>query len=81
VEVFIGTDGLNVQSFDYDEEVTLKDLFFVRPGAVVTGSYTYDEPRDESDDRLIKLGDVPPIVFSEAIADITAITKQKEAEA
>lgn len=82
VEVFIATDGLNVQSgFDDGSDVTLKDMFFVRPGAVVTGSYTYDEPRDESDGRLIRLADVPPIVFSEAIADMQAITKRKDEEA
>ncbi len=79
VEVFIGTDGLNVQSYE-DSEVTLKDLFFVRSGAVVTGSYTYDEPRDEDDERLIRLGEVPAIVFSEVVADLTAIAKQKEEE-
>jgi hypothetical protein len=78
IEVFIGTSGLGVQSYDMDSEVTLKDLFFVRPGAIVTGSYTYDEPHDEDDERLVKLGDVPPIVFSEAIADLTAITKTKD---
>ncbi len=69
---------MNVQSYDDGGEVTLKDLFFVRPGAVVTGSYTYDEPRNEDDDRLIRIRDVPPIVFSEAVADLTAITKEKE---
>ena len=78
IEVFIGTEGMNVTAYADDGEVTLKDLFFVRPGAVVTGSYTYDEPRDENDDRLIKLNDVPPIVFSEVVADLTAITKEKE---
>lgn len=77
IEVFIGTDGMNVQSFE-GGDVTLKDLFFVRPGAIVTGSYTYDEPRNEDDDRLIRIRDVPPIVFSEAVADLTAITKEKE---
>jgi len=81
IEVFIGTEGMNVTAYADDGEVTLKDLFFVRPGAVVTGSYTYDEPRDEDDDRLIRLVDVPPIVFSEVVADLTAITKQKEDEA
>ena len=78
IEVFIGTEGMNVTAYADDGEVTLKDLFFVRPGAVVTGSYTYDEPRNEDDDRLIKLSDVPPIVFSEVVADLTAITKEKE---
>lgn len=80
IEVFIKTDGLNVQSMDYDD-VKLEDLFFVRPGAVAIGSYMYDEPRDESDGRLIGLAAVPPIVFSEAIADLQAITKRKDEDA
>jgi len=79
VEAFIKTGGLAVQSYGEDGEVTLKELFFVRPGSVVIGSYTYDEPRDEKDDRLIPLDGVPSIVFSEAIADLTAITKQRDA--
>lgn len=82
IEVFIKTAGLNVQSgYDVDAEVTLADLFFVRPGAVAVGNYMFDEPRDESDGRLIGLGAVPPIVFSEAIADLQAITRRRDDEA
>jgi hypothetical protein len=75
IEVFIGTENLGVQSYD-GGEVTLDQLFFVKAGAVVTGSYTYDEPRDAGDARLIKLGDLPAIVYSEAIADLRAITRE-----
>ncbi len=75
IEAFIGTENLAVQSYD-GGEVTLEQLFFVKAGSVVTGSYTYDEPKDQSDGRLIKLGDLPSIVYSETIADLHAVTRE-----
>jgi len=36
-------------------------------------SYTYDEPRDEQDARLVPFGAVPPIAFSEAMGDLARI--------
>ncbi len=75
IEAFIGTDNLSVQSYD-GGEVTLEQLFFVKTGAVTTGSYTYDEPTDQGDERLIKLGDLPEIVYSETIADLRAVTRE-----
>ncbi len=75
IEAFIGTENLAVQSYD-GGEVTLEQLFFVKAGSVVIGSYTYDEPKDQSDGRLIKLGDLPSIVYSETIADLHAVTRE-----
>lgn len=75
IEAFIGTENLAVQSYD-GGEVTLEQLFFVKAGSVVTGSYTYNEPKDQSDQRLIKLGDLPSIVYSETIADLHAVTRE-----
>ena len=46
----------------------------VKEGSVVTGSYTYDEP-NAGDARFVPLKDVPPIVYSEALADLRAITQ------
>ncbi len=81
IEVFIKTENLGVQTMDWESEVTLKELFFVKAGSVLTGSYTYDEPRDERDPRLVPLAQVPPIVYSETIADLDAILARKaEAE-
>lgn len=79
IEAFIGTENLSVQSYD-DGEVTLENLFFVKAGAVTTGSYAYDEPRAQDDQRLIKLGDLPAIVYSETIADLHAVTREAQEE-
>lgn len=79
IEAFIGTENLGVQSYD-GGEVTLEQLFFVKAGSVVTGSYTYDEPRSQDDQRLIKLGDLPAIVYSETIADLHAVTREVREE-
>jgi len=78
IEVFIKTSGMGVQF--YDDNMTLGEFFFVKLGSVVTGSYTYDEPRNENDDRLIKFSDVPKIVYSETLADLYNITKSDEKE-
>jgi hypothetical protein len=81
IEVFVRVDNLGVGFDGYDSEATLQDFFFVKSGSVVTGSYTYDEPRDADDPRLLKLGDVPAIVLSETFGDLGAIVKQRAAEA
>jgi hypothetical protein len=76
VEAFVRLNGLGVQS--YESEVTLGELFFVKLGSIVTGSYTYDEPRSEGDERLLRFADVPAIVYSETVADLRQITKSKD---
>jgi hypothetical protein len=80
VEVFIATNNLDV-TYDYDTKMSLGSLYFVKTGSIVTGSYTYDEPRNEHDPRLIRLAALPPIIYSEVIADIEKIIEQKENEA
>jgi len=76
IEVFLRLEGIGV-GMDFEAEVTLEDLMFVKAGSVVVGSYTYDEPRDEDDPRLIAFGALPRIVFSETIGDVNAILKTK----
>jgi hypothetical protein len=48
---------------------------------VRTGSYVYDEPRGEGDPRLLTFGEVPPIVYSEAMGDLGRIAPPKPAPA
>ena len=54
-------------------EIKLEDVRFVRSGSVKIGSYTYDEPANGDDPRVVPLGDVPPIVFSEVMGDLARI--------
>jgi hypothetical protein len=77
--VFVKTEGMGVQ-LDFDSQVTLGEFYFIKQGSIVTGSYTYDEPRDEKDERLIKFADVPKIIYSETINDLKKITKKKDEE-
>ncbi len=69
VDVFVGTEGMYV-GMDMESEVTLGKVFFVRHGSVAIGSYTYDEPGDEADPRLVAFGAVPVIAYSEAMGDL-----------
>ena len=52
------------------DSITLRRFCFVKSGSVSVGSYVYDEPKDDSDERLLCFGDVPPIVFSETMGDL-----------
>jgi hypothetical protein len=56
---------------DRDQEVTLGRVGFVREGEPVP---VYDPlPREPTDPRLIPLGQVPPVVFSEVMGDLGKI--------
>lgn len=48
----------------------LNELMFVKRGNVTFGSYVYDEPSNINDKRLIAFGELPPIVYSEVMADM-----------
>ncbi len=72
VEVFLGLEGMFV-GVDMYSDVTLGDWFFVRSGSVKIGSYEYDEPGNDTDPRLVPLGAVPPIAYSEALGDLARI--------
>jgi len=72
VEAFLSIDGLSMGG-DMTAEVTLGDACFVRAGSVAVGSYTYDNPSDESDARLIPFGEVPPVVYSEVLGELGRI--------
>ena len=76
VDVFLGLDGMYV-GIDTSTEIKLQDAFFVRSGSVKTGSYTYDEPGDENDPRVLPFGQVPPIVYSEVLGDLHKIAGKK----
>jgi hypothetical protein len=42
---------------------------------VAAGSYVYDDPSKADDEHLIRFGEVPPFVYSEAISEIRRITE------
>jgi hypothetical protein len=69
----------------YDGNAELNELMFVRKKAVQFGSYIYDEPSNENDERLMAFGEVPAIIYSEVMADMqffkeNDLKKQNEAK-
>jgi len=78
-DVFLGVEGLYM-GIDMNESITLGDVCFVKHGTVKVGSYTYDEPGNDNDPRLIALGQVPPIVFSEVMGDVQSIAGKTESD-
>lgn len=57
----------------YEEPAIIGGLMFVKSSSAQFGNYIYNEPRTEDDPRLIALGEVPPIIFSEVISDIETL--------
>jgi hypothetical protein len=76
VEAFLGLEGMYI-GIGMDETITLADFEFVRSESVKVGGYVYDRPSEESDSRLIPFGEVPPVVFSEVMGDLSRIAGQQ----
>lgn len=56
-----------------EDNAEIGGIMFVKKGGVRFGSYLYDEPQNENDERLIVFKDVPTIVYSEVMADMEAL--------
>jgi hypothetical protein len=76
-DAFLMLEGMFV-GIDMYSEIKLLDAFFVRGGSVRIGGYVYYEPPKEDDPRLLPFGQVPPIVFSEVMADLQKIAGKGE---
>ncbi len=79
VDVFIALEGMYI-GIDMYSDITLGEVLFTKHGSVKTGSYTYDEPSGDKDERLVAFGAVPPIAFSEAMGDLVKISGKSEAQ-
>lgn len=75
-DALLQLDGMYI-GIDMYTDITLQDAYFVRGGSVQIGSYTYDEPSNADDPRLLTFANVPPIVYSEVIADLQRIGGDK----
>lgn len=80
VDVFIALEGMYV-GIDMYSDITLGDVVFVKHRSVEIGSYTYDEPSGENDERVMPFGAVPAIAFSEAMGDLVKIAGKSGTQA
>jgi predicted hydrolase (HD superfamily) len=76
IAAFINVEGIGVGY--YDDDAVMQELYFVKMGSIAIGSYTYDEPSDTNDPRLIVFEQVPPIVYSEVFSDLQQLVPQTE---
>lgn len=58
-----------------DQNVSIENVRFYKPGTVERGSYVYDEANDE---KSVKLDKVNPRYFSEIVAQLEVILKTNE---
>jgi hypothetical protein len=77
VDAFLELDGM-FAGIGVNDSVTLGAVWFVKTGAVKTGSYVYDEPSSDADPRLLPAGSVPPVAWSEVMADLYKISGKKQ---
>ena len=62
---------------DPADSMQLGHGLFVKADSIKIGSYTYDEPKNTDDERVIAFSDVPEVVYSESISDLKAIMESK----
>lgn len=74
IEVVLPTNNFWI-GCDPMEEIELEAAYFATAGTVERGSYIYDEPAPD-DPRVLRFDQVAPVVFSETIGDLKAITDQ-----
>ncbi|MBC8111817.1 MAG: DUF4132 domain-containing protein [Verrucomicrobia bacterium] len=79
IDAFIETDMIFMGYYE-DGDASMGRLFFVKTGSVAIGNYTYNEPRDDKDERLISFADLPPIIYSEVAGDLKSLIKEEVIE-
>ncbi len=75
VAIVMQTGDLSVGYYDVNAEIG--KVMVVKKTGVRFGGYRYDEPSKMNDPRLVSFGDVPPIVYSEVMADMQFFKKNK----
>lgn len=73
VDAFLMLESLHL-NISPEESIELRDVYFVKSGAVQVGSYSYDEPVRPDDPRLIPFAQVPEVPFSETMGDLAKIS-------
>lgn len=68
VAIMMQTGSLSIGFYDANAEIG--KVMFVKKEGIRFGNYMYDEPTKMNDPRLVHFGDVPPIVYSEVMADM-----------
>lgn len=74
LSVFLNIEGIGMGY--YEGEAQLQALYAVQSGSIKLGSYTYDEPENEQDARLIPFKDIPAVIYSEVMSDLRALIPQ-----
>jgi hypothetical protein len=75
IDFMLFVDGYYL-GMDPSENVTLSQGLFVRAGSIDFKFFEF--PEDEKDERVIAIGKVPPIVFSEVAGDLEKIGAGKK---
>ena len=68
VAIVMQTGSLSIGYYDVNAEIG--KIMFVKKEGHRFEEYLYNEPRKMNDPRLVRFGDVPPVVYSEVMADM-----------
>ena len=75
VEAYLYVEGLMAFS-GYGDEVTLHEGVFTRIDSDRPRAYLPNEPYDSDHERVLSFGQVPAVVYSETLCDVTAFAAQ-----
>lgn len=71
----IMTEGVSVAGFDTEHYPELGNLYFIDTTKDQAG--WFQEPKQDDDSRLIPLGEVPEVFYSEVLAGVSSVKIQK----
>ena len=78
IKAILEVEGVHVAGFDNDMDPKLGSLYFI--DTTKEKKRWFNPPADDKDERLIPLGSLPPVFYSEVIAGVKAIKVRKTGE-
>ena len=73
LEVMISIEGMHM-GMSMEDTITINDGWFMRQGSITQANDVDDAPTNDNDPRVVPFGEVPPIVFSETMAELGLIS-------
>lgn len=72
VRAIVEVSGVSVAGYDYDNEPTIGRLYFLSLKYKNKPMWLMS-PKNETDERLVAAGNIPPVLYSEILSDLHAI--------
>ncbi len=74
IQVVLTVEGIGVQIWDFNANIGLRELFFSKAWSIDIGMIFHNYYQDESAEGLIRIKDLPPVIYSEIMYDLHLLT-------